>query len=272
MLSRRKFLTITGVMFVLFFMFQFSNVTKEKWNDYGTNEYEKTQKQGTEKKDTLHTDEQKKRDLIVYIGDIEGTNVGRVVAEWASYTKREIAHYMSLSDCKADTQDLPEAVLLDSNYLDLKGDVQTLLEMTEKGTNLIFCNLPETAVIEQESGLQELLGITQIKTESTQIEGVHLFEGFLLGGSMQYYATTKKEKKKQDLELNEPWYVTHSGTKHYMVGMKEDTEVDNEELPSLIWRSSVRKSKIFAVNGDYMEDSTGLGILTAFMSELHDYE
>lgn len=270
MLSRRNFLTITVIMIVLFFMFQFSNVIKDRWNDYGTNEYEETKEERTSQE--VSYQEEGQEDYVVYIGDTEKTTLGRVVAEWAGYTKRGLTDYASLEEYTVDTEHLPEAVLLDAGYLDFHRDTQILTEMAEQGIHLIFCNLPETSVIRENKELQTLLGINKIQKDSVELKGVHLFEGFLLGGAVQYYASTEKEEKKQDLDLNIPWYITRSGTKTYMVGMMENEEIKNEYLPSIIWRNSFGEARIFVVNGDYMADSTGLGILTAFMSELHDYE
>lgn len=270
MLSRRNFLTITVIMMVLFFMFQFSNVIKEKWNEYGTNEYEKMTDSQTSQE--VFSPVGNQEDYVVYIGDTKETTLGMVVAEWTGYTKRGLTVYGSLEEYSVDAEHLPEAVLLDSAYLDFDRDTQTLMGMAEQGVHLIFCNLPKTSVIRGNKELQTLLGINHIQKDAVQIEGVHLFGGFLLGGAVQYHATTEKEEKKQDLDLNIPWYITRSGTKAYMVGMMENEEIKNEYLPSIIWRNSLGGTKIFVVNGDYMADSTGLGILTAFMSELHDYE
>lgn len=257
-------------MVVLFFMFQFSNVIKERWNEYGTNEYEELTDSQTSRE--VFSPVEGQEDYVVYIGDTKETTLGMVVAEWTGYTKRGLTVYGSLEEYSVDAEHLPEAVLLDSAYLDFDRDTQTLTGMAEQGVHLIFCNLPKTSVIRGNKELQTLLGINHIQKDTVQLEGVHLFGGFLLGGAVQYHATTEKEEKKQDLDLNIPWYITRSGTKAYMVGMMENKEIKNEYLPSIIWRNSLGETKIFVVNGDYMADSTGLGILTAFMSELHDYE
>ncbi len=39
MISRRNYFTITIVMFIVFFLFQFSNVALESWNHYEENSY-----------------------------------------------------------------------------------------------------------------------------------------------------------------------------------------------------------------------------------------
>lgn len=39
MISRRNYFTITVIMFIVFFLFQFSNVALESWNHYEENSY-----------------------------------------------------------------------------------------------------------------------------------------------------------------------------------------------------------------------------------------
>ena len=48
--------------------------------------------------------------------------------------------------------------------------------------------------------------------------------------------------------------------------------IKNEYLPAIIWRNSIGKSRVFAVNGDYLDTNTGIGILDAMLAELNDYE
>ena len=121
-------------------------------------------------------------------------------------------------------------------------------------------------------GLRALLGIRDIAGNEVELTGVKLFSGFLLGGDAIYQATTEKEQKLQDLTLSVPWYLTRHGTKTYMVGMMEDEEIENEDLPGIIWRSGYGQAQVFAVNGSYMYDSTGLGILSGILYEAQGYE
>ena len=39
------------------------------------------------------------------------------------------------------------------------------------------------------------------------LDGIHLFEGFLLGGEVIYQAKDEEEEKNQDMDLKIPWYV-----------------------------------------------------------------
>ena len=63
-----------------------------------------------------------------------------------------------------------------------------------------------------------------------------MYSGFLLGGEAIYKADTDEEEKNQDMDLVFPWYHLTNGTKIYMKGMLEDSEIDVQEYPPLIWR------------------------------------
>lgn len=41
MVSRRNYFSITVIMCIIFFLFQFTNAAKEHWNEYGVNDYAK---------------------------------------------------------------------------------------------------------------------------------------------------------------------------------------------------------------------------------------
>ena len=101
--------------------------------------------------------------------------------------------------------------------------------------------------------------------------GIHLYSGFLLGGEVIYKAYNEEEEKNQDMDLVFPWYHLTNGTKIYMKGMLEDSEIDVQEYPPLIWRKNFTTASVFAVIGDYMTDATGLGMLTAMLSEMQSY-
>lgn len=274
MVSRRNFLTITIIMFVILFMFQFPEAVKDKFNHYDENEYGKTAKTDctsenvyvASRKDTDETGR-----YAVYIGDCQDQSVGTVVELWAFYTKRYLESYASLQQYDMRTDSLPEVLVLDSAYMDWSSDTERLVELTEEGVNIIFCNLPESSVIAGNDQLRRLLGISRIR-EPVAVEGIHLFQGLLLGGEKLYIAEDEASEKNQDLELQMPWYQLSSGTKSYMVGMLDEEEVKNEEMPAIIWRSSVGTASVFAVNGSYLEDNSGIGILDGMMAEMSSYE
>ncbi|MCM1100011.1 MAG: DUF2194 domain-containing protein [Clostridium sp.] len=272
MVSRRNFFSIMMMMAVLIFMFQFSQVIKENASNYDINEYAASEPlsggerwQGKDVGELAVFGEES----VLFLGDAD-SDTGRMVAEWCNYTKRDLTVMAGTSAYDSVRLGLPGLVLIDSRDVDVARETDMLVELARAGTPLIFCSLPEPDVIGEREELAGLLGITRIE-DRVSVQGVHLFSGFLLGGEAVYKAQTEEEEKKQDLELNIPWYVTGKGTKTYMVGMLNENQVEREDFPRIIWRNSYEDTMVFAVNGDYMSGDAGLGILDAMMYEMQSY-
>lgn len=283
MITRRKFFSMMLMMGVILFLFLFSQVSKEVISDYDTNSYaEEPAVSGSSRWEAAdHTSGEvpgsasENRSYIVLIGD-EKNDTGKIVSQWCLYTKRELVVCRSLKDCSVNDQSPPELLLLDSKVIDYGKETEELIRFAEQGIHMVFCNLPDVSVIQSQADLRALLGIQYVGAEEVKVEGVHLFGDFFLGGSYIYRPEREEDEKRQDLQLEIPWYVTLSGTKTYMVGildeMLEEEEAKNEYFPGIIWRNSYGDARIFAVNGDYMSDSTGIGILSAMVYETESYD
>lgn len=286
MISRRNYLTITIVMFIVFFLFQFSNVALESWNHYEENAYVADTSglpdrsdvylaDGSREADDFAADERK---TAVYIGAEEDA-VGETVILWAAYTKRGLKIYPSLEEYeKAREKDdtvQPEVIALDAARIDWsKANACKLLEeYTETGIHLVFCNLPDVSVMKENRQLQALLGIQTIRAEKMAVTDIHLHKDFLLGGEKIYSA----EGTEEGMEFTLPWYALTQETELYMNGIPKKkslgTEtVEDAELPAVIWRRDAGNAYVFAVNGSYMEDVAGLGILSAMTARMNPYE
>lgn len=281
MISFRKYLSILMVMAVLLFMFMFSQVTKELISGYATNSFAQNEAvSGSARWRPLSGGEGMPAALedgqyILFLGSLDG-GVGRIVSQWCLYTKRELVACERLEDVQPEKQGRPEMILLDSTAVDYRHDTGRLAELAEKGIHMVFCNLPDVSVIRSQRTLRELLGIQYVRADRVKTEGVHLFEDFFLGGAYIYQVSREEDEERQDLQLEIPWYVTLTGTKTYMVGMLnemlKDDVAKNENCPGIIWRNSYGDAKIFAVNGDYMSDMTGIGILSAMAYETVPYD
>ena len=290
MVSRRNYAAITVVMIIIFFLFQFLNMAKDHWNNYSGNQYavDVNELSGADSvyvaSDSEGEDQQSnglipwaKRKSVVCIGSNQSNTMGEMIENWALYMKRELFYYESISEYEEaiskKTQETPQFILVDSDFIDWNSakQIHSLQTCVEDGISIIFGKLPSSSVISKSSKLRQLLGIDEIIQESVTGNGIHLYSGFLLGGEVIYKAYNEEEEKNQDLELTFPWYHLTSGTKIYMKGMLEDPEVDVQEYPPLIWRKNFTTASVFAVIGDYMTDATGLGMLTAMLSEMQSY-
>ena len=278
MVSKRKFFSIATMMFVLFFLFQFSMVLRDSRNTYDVNSSLAEKKADGENQwtpsDSNSTTVIGADSSVVFVGNEDG-DMGTAVSRWCTYAKRKLISCKSVSTYKADDKNLPEMMILESEkYAD--GDNLTTLETLEKkGVIIVFGCLENAKNIQNNKDLMKFLGIQTVVAEETHLAGVKLFEGLLLGGEVTYNTSKdKEEKKRQDLELDVPWYQVGSGTKTYMVGLldeKTGKNVENEDLPTIIWRNGIDYGSVFAVVGDYMKDSTALGLLDGMRAEALQY-
>lgn len=278
MVSKRKFFSIAIMMFVLFFLFQFSMVLRDSRNTYDVNSSLTEKKADGENQwtpsDSNSTTVIGADSSVVFVGNEDG-DMGTAVSRWCTYAKRKLISCKSVSTYKSDDKNLPEMMILESEkYAD--GDNLTTLETLEKkGVIIVFGCLENAKNIQNNKALMKFLGIQKVVAEETHLAGVKLFEGLFLGGEVTYNTSKdKEEKKRQDLELDVPWYQVGSGTKTYMVGLldeKTGKNVENEDLPTIIWRNGIDYGSVFAVVGDYMKDSTALGLLDGMRAEALQY-
>ena len=269
MVSYKNFLSISVIMIILLFMFQFLQVFVEHENEYNINE----QVEYSDVPENIILDGPTEREKIVYVGDKESA-IAKVVSQWCTYTKREYissARIPEETELKKLTEKVPELFLLDAGYVDFEKETSLIEDITLQGIPVVFCNLPDISVIEENEKLRELLGISEIISENTAVEGLQVYSGFFLGGELILKAEKEEDLEKQDLKLNMPWFSMDAGTKVYMVGMLDEEQAPREEFPACLWRNHVENSFVFAVNGDYMSTLTGIGILDAFVHELRDY-
>lgn len=282
MVSRRNFVIIVIVMAITLFLFQFSQVARNAGNDYTNNPYADTPTIENHEWKGMNVDVASAdssmlsgKTYTLFLGDKE-SNYGNIVNQWAKYTKRNLVTTKNLSDFKFSKENKPEFVIVDSKYAKFDTDTAKFKEFVDNEVSIVFGTLPESSVVMANDELKSLLGVSGVKEEEVTVEGIKLFAGFLLGGETIYEPQKKNEEKRQDLALTMPWYLTAGGTKTYMVGLMDeyykDYEFKNDYFPAIIWRNSFGNAQVFCVCGDYMNTTTGLGILSAMIYELSDYQ
>lgn len=279
MLSKRVYFTVSALMMLVLFMFQFSGIIRKKYNNFDENKYAVSEKNDLNKNNvfTVLTDEDKVvksiSGYIVYIGDIN-TKTGNTVYEWCSYTKRNLLVYKTVSQYHRYNEKYPDAILIDSDYVNIDSDIDTFSLLTDYGINLVFCTLPSYSAISENQRFEQLCGISPHR-ESVNASGLKLYSGFLFGGEAWYTKENDPDGKFQNMKLTMPWYNTSNATKTYMsavVESEDGSKIDNEDQPAVIWRKSHDHAYVFCINGDYIKDISGMGILTAVMSESKDLD
>ena len=279
MLSKRVYFTVSALMMLVLFMFQFSGIIRKKYNNFDENKYAVSEKNDLNNNNvfTVLTDEDKVvksiSGYIVYIGDIN-TKTGNTVYEWCNYTKRNLLVYKTVSQYHRYNEKYPDAVLIDSDYVNIDSDIDTFSLLTDYGINLVFCTLPSYSAISENQRFEQLCGISPHR-ESVNASGLKLYSGFLFGGEVWYTKENDPDGKFQNMKLTMPWYNTSNATKTYMsavVESEDGSKIDNEDQPAVIWRKSHDHAYVFCINGDYIKDISGIGILTAIMSESKDLD
>ena len=268
------------MMFVLLFLFQFSMVLRDRQNTYDVNSnLAPKQNDGknvwkNEELDPASVGTTDRR-YVLFVGD-SSSDMAEAVSRWCTYAKWDISKCSSMEKFKENDKNLPGMLILESEKYALDDNLKKIEELEQKGVIIVFGCLEDPKNIEKNQELQDFLGIYKIVSKKTELTGAKLFEGLLLGGEVVYETPEDKdERDRQDLQLNVPWYQVGSGTKTYMVGLldqsKQKETVENEELPTLIWRNGIRNGSIFCVVGDYMKDSMALGLLDGMVAEASSY-
>ena len=292
MVSRRNYLTIAMMFVILLFMFQFTGVMKEQLSEYESNEYADDTTTSFQRSDAFLA-EQTSADAceVIYVGEAGGAEES-VVKTWCSYRKRTFFCSSSLALLDSLQDDALQVLVVDGSKVTSEEEVAVLRREAQMGVTVIFATLPQSFVIREYRDLRELLGIRAVIADEIPLAGMHLFSGFLLGGEEIYEVTEPGEEERQDMNPSVPWYTTGAGTKTYMVGTLSDETIEqtvdneiraqyagmeeeaakNSLLPAILWRNSVDTAKIFCVNGDYLADISGVGILDAMMGETYDYD
>ena len=280
MVSKRNFFSIVIMMFVLLFLFQFSMVLRDRQNTYDVNSnYTAKQKDGENvwknKQIDLAAVDKTDRSYVLFVGD-GSSKMATSVGRWAVYAKWDMAQCRNLEEYQENDHALPDMLILESEKYALDDNLKKLEKLEQKGVIIVFGCLENPKNIEKNTELMDFLGIYNVVSEKTELTGVKLFKGLLLGEEVIYETPEdEEEKERQDLQLEIPWYQVGSGTKTYMVGLldqsKQEKTVENEDLPTIMWRNGIKRGSIFCVVGDYMKDSTALGLLDGMVAEASEY-
>ena len=274
MLSKRNLAMMMTMILVVLVLFLSSAVLKEYWNDYDVNHAAETGVTPKKETDVAVYEQQ-----VLYIGT-EENGYYPAMKEWAGYRKKSFQSFPSPEAAEQNqisgTQDV--CMLIDGEALgaDTEKAAEWLARYVEQGGVVIFYRMPSYQTIQGCDALRELLGIQHLRAESVRLQEIRLFSGFLLGGETHYLFEGVEDTELVDMEREVPWYDISSRTKSYMVGFLSEEEknaqgLENEDMPAIIWRSSLGTGSVFAVNGDYMKGETALGLLDAMLYESNDY-
>ena len=276
MVSRRNYLIMTVMMFVLLFLFMSTRVFQVSRRGQDRIQTSELPGRGelwsasSEEDDALTGTDKSKTVLLVAEAD---SDLERMVRQWCTYSKKKLHRYDSLAEVPGDTLEKAGVLLLQPKLVNWESDGDIVIQGAKKGQVSILCGLPDAAALRSYTRWQDILGITAVSRDLTPISGVKLFSGFLLGGEAVYQSQGEEDVFEQDMGLSVPWYTLGRGTKVYMVGLfGENSQVKNELLPPLLWRNRLEEGFSFVVKGEYLEDYSALGILDSILAETGEYE
>lgn len=263
------------MMLVLLTLFQFSVVLKDRSNAYDVNEsYQEPTADGTKAWTVLSASPGEaaaaQREYLLFLGDPDSA-MAAAAQQWCTYVKWNLAKCTSAEEL-TDLQQLPAMLLLESETYALGDALEVIRTLKAQGVIVVFGSLEDPQHVRDNPELKKFLGIFQVFTDQIKLSGIKLFEGLLLGGEA-VYETKESELQRQDLQLEVPWYQVGSGTKVYMTGLlgQENLGMENERMPALIWRNGEDGGSVFVVVGDYLKDSTALGLLSGMAAEASSY-
>lgn len=281
MVSRRNFAMISLIMFVLLGLFMFTEAAKQQLNKYDENPYGDVATKGGECNKVYQVTDSTEGAYSIYVGEESG--ILDTARQWSSLHHSNLVSEETVSDVSFSDDNKPEFIIVQGSKIS-DSDVDTIGEWIEQGMSIIFADMPSLKMIKGNDTLRRYLGISEVYQDEVELTGMSLREGFLIGGAGDYVEDTDYEEDMQDLDLTTPWYILASGTKMYLSGEIEHQDyIDNfgEEnylnyptafLPGIIWRNSIEDSRIFVVNGDYMESDTGIGMLYAMEYEVSGFQ
>lgn len=275
MISKREFLVIGLMMAAIFLLFQAPQFIKDLWNNYDTNEYQSDSAYTSGDLWVQEPEMSENERFVVYVGKSD-SKTAQNVRLFAANTRQKFETCEKLSDYKVNANRLPGLMFIDDSCF--VGDYLTVLNaFADAGIDMVFTDVAKSRdLLAYDYDLDYFLGIQQEMERTTEVDGIELVKGFLLGGDRVYRSFDERSEKLNDLNLSMPWFITDAGTKTYAFGLKQDEsgrDLDNNKQPAIIWRRGTGTSQLYCINGDYLEDrQIALGIIQAIDSNRKSFD
>ena len=263
-ISKSAFVTMSVTMIAILVLFQFSNISaiyaSQAMKNANAEQDITITSNKTIQASKLHSPSTYETALIGGKNNWETM----IAEEWCIYTKQRYYRFPSLRDLYENISQNCKLLIVNAYVIDSTEDINILISLAKRGVSIILTSLPDISLFRSYPKLMELTGVRKIEADSYYTNGMTVFEGFLLGGKATY----------NDMKKSIPNFSLESGTKTYIsaaIKNQEQKNIKNEELPPILWRNYYGNAFIFCVNYDFFQDHTGLGMLTAMISETTGY-
>jgi hypothetical protein len=214
-------------------------------------------------------DTDKKLHVSILSGGIEDT-ISQVLIQWCVYNKYLYKVFYTLPETTEMTE---YEVVLFGDYEITSSDTNTLYSYAEMGKTMIFTRLPDYRLLSSNRRLAAFYGIRNSVSETVTADGIKIFPDFMINKE-RIYRNGDYFGEQDDTEINIPYYSLAAGYEVYSVGIlkkQEELAIEDKDLPPLLWRTTIGKSFVCAVNSNIFDGMTMLGVLTGFMAHLGDY-
>jgi len=239
-------------VFLLFVLMSSSITFQEDTDNYGTQAYS-AQNGGTQR-----TEEQAWEDGIVVLYGNNNT-VGENITHSLECLKKGYFFYRSMDEVPEGVLEQMKLLILCSATMEDCYEYQEILELAERGVDMVFAVLPVT---ELDNDWKQFLGIRYAGDVYEQ-KGLISLSGFLVGG-LRWYEKCRLQT----------WRVkVNASCKTYLAGLadtKQQSQMRNEDATDIIWRNIYGDSRIFVVNGRLFETMEHFGLLNAIFAKLQE--
>ncbi len=288
MVSIRNYFTIFILMVMIFVMFMFAGVSSNLLSDTSTNS------QAQDKIDldvensitadslnlSIRTSGQsgsgreafapEKKQYVAILAEAAGDSKVQVLIEWCVYNKYmyEVFNAMPAAEIMENYD-----IVLFGDYAVTAEDTQLLYSYAGMGKTMIFTQLPAYRDLSANRRLSSFFGIQKEVEETVTADGIKVFAGFMMNKE-RIYQKGDYFGDEDDTQITVPYYSLSPGYEVYAVGIlnnQDELEIEDKDLPPLLWRTTAGKSFVYVINSDIFNDMSMLGVLTGFMSHLGEF-
>lgn len=280
MISKRTYLTILIMFITVFALFMFVGISSSFYNDSVINE-QVSEKLSIGYEEILSSDSlnletsidlknyDNKPCVAIISSNKDDLNNSQLV-EWCVYHKYFFKIFITLPEVK-DIEGFDVIIFGDYNLIN--EDDKILYDYADLGKIMIFTKLPNYQMLEANRPLAEFFGIDTLVSQNTIADGIRIFPDFMLGEE-RIYQRDDYFGSEDDTSISIPYYKLSAGYEVYSVGIFDDQkelEIDNKDLPPLLWRTRTRNSFVFVVNCDIFHGIPLLGVMTGFMTHSDEF-
>ncbi len=176
--------------------------------------------------------------------------------------KNQKRGFESVESISGLSQEENKTLILIQSELD-EQETDELIRFVEAGNHIFFLKLPDDASMKQEQ-VQQLLGVHRYMG-ATSHEGIRFVPNFFVTDELL-------EVKNVDVSMYECELMQKTRTFAYTLVAEEKLyeEVDNEELPPIVWRNNSLGGSVYVMNANFNELGCSQGVFTALFALLEE--